>query len=108
MSTLKSCPLRQGAPARPPSSGESLENVLDVHAMAEIRVDEAGLDAAVLPYDQRRGDRQQPPAIALKLREVDAELAVHILDLVAHPEHEAKGERIGQIEVGQHRERQTA
>lgn len=68
--------------------------------MAKIRVDEPGFDAAVGADHQRRGDRQQPPAMALKLLKIDAELAVGLLDFVAHPEDQAKRQRIGQVEIG--------
>src|SRR3990170_1816882 len=75
--------------------------------MAEIRVDKTGFDAAVLADHEGCGYRQKPPALALKLFEIDAELPVGVLDLIADPEDETERERIRQIEVGQHPERQT-
>jgi hypothetical protein len=45
-------------------------------------------DAAVRADQQRGGDRQEPPAVALKLLEIDAELPVGLLDLVADPKHQ--------------------
>jgi hypothetical protein len=66
--------------------------------MAEIRIDEACLDAAGLSHDERRRDRQQPAAIPLKPLKIDPELALGVLDLVADPEHEREG--VSKIEVG--------
>jgi hypothetical protein len=73
-------------------------------AMAKIGVDEPGPDPALPADHQGCGDRQQPPAMALKLF---AELPVALPNLVADPEDEAERERISQIEVGQHPERQS-
>ena len=78
---------------------ERAENVYDRHAMAKIGVDETGLDATVLTHDERRWDRQEPPVVPLKPLEIDAELPVGLLDLVADPEHQAEREGISQIKV---------
>lgn len=43
--------------------------------------------------------------MALKALKVKAEAAIYLLELLAEPEHEAKGERVNKIEVGQNAER---
>jgi len=74
--------------------------------MAKIGVDEPGFNPAVRAYHQRRGDGQRPAAMTLKSFKIDAELAVSLLDFLAHPEDQAERKRVGQIEVGQYPERQ--
>jgi hypothetical protein len=81
---------------------DSAEDGFHSHALAEVRLDKARLDATVGPHHERRRDRQQPAAVPLKLREIDAELQISVLDLFADPEHEAERKGIGQIEVGEH------
>ena len=70
------------------------QNGLHPQAVAEVGVDEPGLDAPILTNHERRRDRQQPAAIALKLLEIDTELPIGFLDLVAHPKHQAERERV--------------
>jgi len=54
------------------SVGQGTQNRLDPQAVAEIRVHEPSLDAAVLADHERGRDRKQPAAIALKSFEIDA------------------------------------
>lgn len=65
-----------------------LEDVLDPHAVPEIRVNKARFDAAVPANHDGCGDRQQPAAISVELLKVDTEALVHGHDLSADPEHE--------------------
>jgi hypothetical protein len=76
---------KRGAMADFPSLrlGESAEDSLHPHPVTEVRIDETRLDAAIRPHHERRRNRQQPAPVSLKLREIDAELQIGVLDLFA-------------------------
>ena len=46
------------------------DQVIDLHALAEIGIDEAGLHQSVAPDHESRRDRQHPAVIALETRHV--------------------------------------
>src|SRR5262249_40412253 len=89
-----------------PGLADRAEDGLHAHTMAKVRVDKARFDATILADDQSCRDRQQPPPVPLELLEIDPEREVGLLDLISDPEHEAERKSIGQIEVGQHPERE--
>jgi hypothetical protein len=74
--------------------------------MAKVGIDEARFDPAVPTTSVAGIGRNQP--LPLEPCKVDAKAAIHLLDLLANPEHEAKRKRIGEIKIGQHAKRHFA
>ncbi len=59
-------------------------------------------DQPVGPDHQCCRNGEHPAVIALKAGEIEPEFLVHLLDLIAHGEHETERARVGKIDVGGH------
>src|SRR5205085_3818524 len=88
--------------ARSPHSGDE---IIDLHPLAEIRIDESRLHQPITADYEGRGNRQYPAVIAVKLREV--EIRQQLLDFGSQPDSEIERERITIVQIGQHRERRA-
>ena len=88
-------------PARAPQRGQQ---IIDLHPLAEIGIDEAGLHQPVPADHEGRGDRQHPAVVAVEIRQI---LRQQALDLGAEPDREIERKRIAVVEIGQHRKRRT-
>lgn len=95
---------QQGRRTRLP---ECRQQVLDRHALAVVRIDEARLDQAVRADHERGGDRQQPGVAALRRGDVPSRVAHHRLHFIAHPERNVERHGVAVFEVRQDRERRT-
>lgn len=57
---------------------------------------------------KRGRDRQEPAAISLEMRKIDADAPIHFHNLWADPEGEPQIQGIAEIQVGEHAEGHTA
>src|SRR5665811_267843 len=97
----------QSASALARGSTDGCQDILGLHAVPKVSLDEASFDLTIAPDNEGSRNGQEPCAVSLKPLKVDAELPVHLLDRLADPERETERKAVGQVQIAQNRERQA-